>query len=167
MAFTTTKFGAQFGLRLIDNLQAYLEASTGTALTAIDATLPNFVDYRTPTPIVLNFPALFVSSSNTALEQSDDDSHILSEIELFIDIAIDGVDTYALQRSMLKYLLAVDRVIRTMTPADLLGATWNTGAIVTQPVWEVTSHQFGVLREADTIYRLDARIVLLVQLLER
>ena len=60
MPFTTSKFGAQFGLRLIDNLQAYLEASTGTALTAIDATLPNFVDYRTPTPIVLNFPALFV-----------------------------------------------------------------------------------------------------------
>ena len=167
MAYTTSQFGAQFGLRILDNLQAYLEASTGTALTAIDATLENFADFRTPTPIVLNFPALFVSSSNTTIEQSDDDSHLISEIELYIDVAIDGVDTYALQRSMLKYLLAVDRVIRSMTSTDLLGANWNTGGIVTEPIWEVTGHQFGVLRQADTIYRLDARIVLVVQLLER
>lgn len=167
MAYTISQFGAQFGLRILDNLQAYLEASTGTALTAIDATLENFADYRTPTPIVLNFPALFVSSSNTTIEQSDDDSHLISEIEIYIDVAIDGVDTYALQRSMLKYLLAVDRVIRSMTSTDLLGANWNTGGIVTEPIWEVTGHQFGVLRQADTIYRLDARIVLIVQLLER
>lgn len=167
MAYTTNQFGAQFGLRILDNLQAYLEASTGTALAAIDVNLPDFRDYRTPTPIILNFPALFVSSSNTTIEQSDDDSHLLSEIEFYIDIAIDGVDTYALQRSMLKYLLAVDRVIRSMTTDDLLGAGWNTGGIVGEPVWEITAHQFGVLRQADTIYRLDARIVLIVQLLER
>jgi len=167
MAYTTHQFGAQFGLRVLDNVQSYLEASTATALAAIDGTLANFVDYRTPTPIALNFPALFLSSSNTAMEQADDDAHILSEIELFIDVAIDGVDTYALQRNMLKYLLAVDRVIRSMSNEDLLGASWNTGGIVAGPVWEVTSHQFGVLREADTIYRLDARIVLVVQLLER
>jgi hypothetical protein len=167
MAYTTSQFGAQFGLRILDNLQSYLEASTGTALTAIDPALESFADFRTPTPIVLNFPALFVSSSNTTIEQSDDDSHLISEIELYIDVAIDGVDTYALQRSMLKYLLAVDRVIRSMTSTDLLGANWNTGGIVTEPIWEVTGHQFGVLRQADTIYRLDARIVLIVQLLER
>jgi hypothetical protein len=167
MAYTTSQFGAQFGLRILDNLQSYLEASTGTALTAIDPALENFADYRTPTPIVLNFPALFVSSSNTTIEQSDDDSHLISEIELYIDVAIDGVDTYALQRSMLKYLLAIDRVIRSMTSTDLLGPNWNTGGIVTEPIWEVTGHQFGVLRQADTIYRLDARIVLVVQLLER
>jgi hypothetical protein len=82
-------------------------------------------------------------------------------------VALDGVDTYALQRSMLKYLLAIDRVIRSMTSTDLLGSNWNTGGIVTEPIWEVTGHQFGVLRQADTIYRLDARIVLVVQLLER
>ena len=64
MAYTATKYTAQFGLRLIDNLQAYLEASTATALAEIDATLPNFVDYRTPTPIILNFPALFISTSS-------------------------------------------------------------------------------------------------------
>jgi hypothetical protein len=52
MAYTTSQFGAQFGLRILDNLQSYLEASTGTALTAIDPALPNFVDYRTPTPMI-------------------------------------------------------------------------------------------------------------------
>ena len=64
MAYTTTRYSAQFALRLIDNIQTYLEASTATALAEIDGTLANFVDYRTPTPIILNFPALFVSMSS-------------------------------------------------------------------------------------------------------
>lgn len=165
MAYTTTRYQAQFALRIIDNIQAYLEASTATALAEIDATLRNFVDYRTPTPIVLNFPALFVSTSNEQMEQADDDSYIRSRVEMYIDIAVDGVDAYTLQRSILKYTLAVDRVLRTMTVADLLGGV--TTSTVTEPVWEVTEHQFGILRQNDTIYRIDSRIILAVQLLER
>ena len=165
MAYTTTRYQAEFGLRILDNIQAFIEASTATALAEIDATLRDFTDFRTPTPIVLNFPALFVSTSNEQLEQSDDDSHIRGRIEFYIDIAIDGVDAYTLQRTILKYTLAVDRVLRTMTVADLLdGVTTST---VTEPVWEVTEHQFGILRQNDTIYRLDSRIILAVQMLER
>jgi hypothetical protein len=165
MAYTTTRYSAEFGLRILDNIQAFIEASTATALAEIDATLRDFTDFRTPTPIVLNFPALFVSTSNEQLEQSDDDSHIRGRIEFYIDIAIDGVDAYTLQRTILKYTLAVDRVLRTMTVADLLdGVTTST---VTEPVWEVTEHQFGILRQNDTIYRLDSRIILAVQMLER
>jgi hypothetical protein len=165
MAYTTTKYSAQFALRLIDNVQTFLEDSTATALAEIDATLPDFVDYRTPTPIILNFPALFVSMSSEQLEQSADDSYIRSRNEIYIDIAIDGVDAYTLQRTILKYTLAVDRVLRSMTAADLLGG--DTTSLVSEPVWEVTEHQFGVLRQGDTIYRMDSRIILVVQLLER
>jgi hypothetical protein len=106
-----------------------------------------------------------VSTSNEQLEQSDDDSHIRGRIEFFIDIAVDGVDAYTLQRTILKYTLAVDRVLRTMTVTDLLGGV--TTSTVTEPVWEVTEHQFGILRQNDTIYRLDSRIILAVQMLER
>ena len=165
MAYTTTKYTAQFGLRLIDNLQTYLEASTATALAEIDATLPNFVDYRTPTPIILNFPALFISTSSEQIEQSDDDAYLRSRVEFLIDIAIDGIDPYTLQRAILKYLLAVDRVLRTMTVTDLLGAA--TTSAVSEPIWEVTEHQLGTLRQGDTIYRMDARIILIIQNLER
>ena len=165
MAYATTRYSAQFLYRLIDNVQAYLEASTATALAEIEAGLANFTDYRTPTPVVLNFPALFVTPSSEALEQSDDDSHIRGRCEMFIDIAIDGKDAYTIQRTILKYMLAVDRVLRTMTVADLLGA--NTTALVSEPIWEVTEHQYGVLRQGDTMYRLDGRIVLVVQMLER
>lgn len=165
MAYTTTRYQAQFALRILDNIQAYLEASTATALAEIDATLRNFVDYRTPTPIVLNFPALFVSTSNEQMEQADDDSYIRGRVEMYIDIAVDGVDAYTLQRNILKYTLAVDRVLRTMTVADLLGGV--TTSTVTEPVWEVTEHQFGILRQNDTIYRMDSRIILAVQMLER
>lgn len=165
MPYTTTRYQAQWALRLIDNLQAYLEASLPTALAEIDATLPNVVDYRTPTPIALNFPALFVSTSNEQMEQSDDDSHIRGRVELYVDIAVDGVDAYALQRKILKYVVAIDRVIRTMAVADLLGGA--TTAYVSEPVWEVTEHQFGILRQSDTIYRSDARIILVIQTMER
>ncbi len=165
MAYTTTRYQAQFALRILDNIQAFIEASTATAIAEIDATLRDFTNFRTPTPIVLNFPALFVSTSNEQLEQSDDDSHIRGRIEFFIDIAVDGVDAYTLQRTILKYTLAVDRVLRTMTVTDLLGGV--TTSTVTEPVWEVTEHQFGILRQNDTIYRLDSRIILAVQMLER
>ena len=165
MAYTTTRYQAQFALRLIDNIQAYLEASTATALAEIDATLRNFVHYDTPTPITLNFPALFLSMSSEQMEQSDDDSHIRARNEFFIDIAIDGPDPETLQRQILKYTLAVDRVLRTMTVADILGG--NTTNVVSEPIWEVTEHQFGVLRQGDTIFRMDSRIVLVVQTFER
>lgn len=164
MAFTTSTYSAQFAYRLIDSIQTVLERDTGTALTAIDSTLADFVDYQTPTPIVLNFPALYVSVGSSVMEQSDDDSHIKSQHEIFIDIAVDGKDAYTLERTILKYVLAVDQVMRTMTVADLITATT---AYVSEPIWEVTEHQFGLLRQGDTIYRKDARVVLIVQLLER
>lgn len=165
MAYTTTRYQAEFALRLIDNLQAFIEASTATALAEIDATLPNFVDYRTPTPIILNFPALFISTSQETLDQSDDDSYIRGRNEFYIDIAVDGYDAYVVERKMLQYTLAVDRVIRSMTVADLLGEA--TTAYVSEPVWEVTEHQYGLLRQGDTIFRKDSRIVLVVQTFER
>lgn len=161
----TTKYQAEYSLRLLRNLQAYIEASTATALAEIDATLPNFVDYRTPTPIILNFPALFITASGEQLEQAHDDSHIRSRNEFYIDIAVDGVDAYVLERRILQYTLAIDRVLRTMTVADLLGGV--TTSYVSEPVWEVTDHQFGVLRQGDTIYRKDSRVVLVIQTLER
>ena len=165
MAYTTTRYQAEWALRLIDNLQTYIEDSSATALAEIDATLADFTDYRTPTPIVLNFPALFISTSNEQMEQSDDDSHIRGRVEFYIDIAIDGVDAYALQRKILKYVIAVDRIIRTRTVADLIGGA--TTSYVSEPVWEVTEHQFGILRQNDTIYRMDARIIMTVQTFER
>ena len=164
MAYSTTRFSAQFAYRLIDSLQTFLEASTATALAEIDSSLTDFKDYRTPTPIILNFPALFISTGGVVMEQSDDDSHIRSQTEFYIDIAVDGKDAYTLQRTILKYVLAIDRILRTMTVADLITAVSST---VSEPIWEVTEHQFGLLREQDTIYRIDARIILVVQMLER
>lgn len=164
MAFTITAYSAQFAYRLIDNIQTYLEASTETALAAIDTDLSDFADYRTPTPIALNFPALFISTSGSVLSQSDDDSHILGQHEFYIDIEITGVDTYTLERTILQYVMAVDRCIRTMDVTDLIsGVTSSIG----YPVWEVTEHQFGIIRQGDTIYRKAARVVMVVQLMER
>lgn len=164
MAFTTSTYSAEFALRLLDNIQTFIEASTGTALTAIDSTLSDFADFQTPTPIALNFPALFISTSGSSIDQSDDDSYLLGQHEFFIDIEITGKNTYTLERTILKYVLAVDQVLRSMTVADLTGGVTSA---VGEPVWEVTEHQFGILRQGDTIYRKAARIVLVVQLLER
>ena len=90
MAYSTTRFSAQFAYRLIDSLQTFIEASTATALAEIDSTLDDFKDYETPTPIVLNFPALFISTGGVMMEQSDDDSHLRSQSEFYIDIAFVG-----------------------------------------------------------------------------
>lgn len=166
--YLETKFDAQFSLRLLENIQQILERDTELAIRELDDTLDLFKEFKTPTLIALNFPALYVSVSGSQLAQSDDDDRVQGQHTFFVDVAVVGneADAFTLQPKLLKYVLACDRVLRTMTASDLTGGVTSA---VGQPAWEVTEHQFGALRglEGSTILRLDARLVLVVQLLER
>ena len=66
MAYSTTRFSAQFAYRLIDSLQTFIEASTATALAEIDTGLADFKDYQTPTPIQMQaIPAVLAYNAFT------------------------------------------------------------------------------------------------------
>lgn len=165
MAFTTTQFAAQFAGRLMENLQTVIERDTPTALRAIDADLDAPKDYATPISIALNFPAVYLEPDSSRLTQADDDSYITGEHSFVITLSIVGPTPNALKLNVVKYVRALDQVIRTATTDDLTdGVTSSVGP----PVWEVTEHRYGLLRAEDRgIYRWDAQLVIVFQLLER
>lgn len=164
----TSKFSAEFAQGLMDNIQAVLESATigpNAALAVIDNTLDVFVDFDTPTPITINFPALYLEPSTSKIEQSADDAYLKAEHEFLISLAIVGPEPDTLKKRINKYVRAVDQSLRGMTQTSLTGGVTTTQA---GAAWEVTQHRYGVLRETEnTIYRKDAQLVLVVQLIER
>lgn len=163
MAYTTTKYQAQFAGRVLSNLTALLERDAETAVAEIDPELPPFKDFRTPTPIALKFPALFVNVERVEPVQSDDDSYIQQTQTYGVDVAIVGKDSYSLQAQIVNYVLAIDRIIRSATAADFVGELDSKANGV---VWEVTAHDY-LISKAETTLRADARLTVVIQLFER
>lgn len=165
MAFTASQFSAQFAGRLLENLQTVIERDTETALRLIDDTLEMPADYATPISIAVNFPALYLEPDNSRLTQADDDSYITGEHSFVLTLSIVGPEPTTLKQRIVKYVRAADQVLRTMTFEDLTDGVTST---VGPPVWEVVEHRYGLLRANErTIYRWDAQLVLVIQLLER
>jgi hypothetical protein len=164
MAFVG-KFGAGFQRLILDRVQAVLERDANAAIAAVDSTLDPIKDFDTPTPIALNFPALYLEPDGSRLAQSDDDSYIEQEHSLLISLAIVGKDPDTLKTKIVRYVQAIDQVLRTMTNADLTGGVTTA---IRKAAWEVTDHRYGLLRAGEnTIYRKDAQLTLIVQILER
>ena len=169
-------FAAQFAQRLLDNFQTRLEANANTQVAAVDAALALFatetdahaqkVGFNTPTPITTNFPALYLEPSASNLSQSSDDSHIEQTHELALNLALAGPDANTLKSQIVKYVTALDRCIRQMTDAQITGGITSA---IRKPVLEITEHRYGVLRVAQegTIYRRDAQLIIVVQILEK
>lgn len=138
-----------------------------TALAAIDGTLEAIKDFETPIPIVLNFPAIYLEPDLSRVEQADDDSYLMMEHSLLVTLAIVAANPDTTKARIVKYVRAVDQVLRTMTVEDLIGSAPTSAR--RKPAWEVVEHRYGALtRNAEnTIYRRDAQLVLAVQILER
>lgn len=166
MAFTS-KFSAQFQQLLLTRVQAVLERDVDDALAVIDSSLESVKDFDTPAQIALNFPAIYLEPDLSQIEQAADDSHLMEKHSFLITLSIVAKDPDTTKARIVKYVRAVDQALRTMSVADLIGSA-PTGAI-RKPAWEVTEHRFGALTRnvENTIYRRDAQLVLVVQILER
>lgn len=167
-------FAAQFAQRLLDNIQARLEANANTQVAAVDSALALFsteldshdqaIGFNTPTEIATNFPCLYLEPSSVKLDQAEDDLSIRQQHEMAISLSITGPDANTLKGQIVKYVTALDRCIRQMTPTQLTGGITNA---VSGVAWEVTEHRYGVITTDRTIYRRDAQLVLVIQDFER
>src|SRR5262245_15617805 len=165
MPFTTSKFSAQFQQLILTRVQSVLEADTNTALAAIDGTLAPFVEFKTPAPLLLNFPGLYLEPDTSAIRQSDDDSYLMELHTLLITLSIVSSTPDILKSQIVKYVRAVDQVLRSMSVSDLQGSVSSS---IRRAAWEVTEHRYGLLRaNENTIYRRDAQLVFTAELLER
>lgn len=161
----TTKFAAQFQQLLLTRVQVVLERDVNDALAIIDATLDTVKDFDTPMEIVLNFPAIYLEPDLSKVEQSDDDSYLMAQHSLLVTLAITAPEPDITKARIVKYVRAIDQVLRTMSVADLIGSAPTSS--IRKPTWEVTEHRYGALRQSETIYRREAQLVLVVQILER
>lgn len=162
MAYEGRKFEAEFESRMLVRLTELLERDTKDALAEAGITEP-FADFRTPTPIALNFPALFVSFDRAQIAQSDDDTHVAGEYTFTVDVSLIGADAFTVQEQLTRYLLAIDRVIRAASVEDLTGGVTQS---VSKPVWEVTEHTSALFRVDSTVLRADGSLTIVIQLLE-
>src|SRR5262247_830791 len=107
MPFTTSKYSAQFQQLILTRVQSVLESDTNTALNAIDNTLAPFVEFKTPAPLLLNFPGLYLEPEASAIRQSDDDSYLMELHTLLITLSIVGPDPDTLKVRIVKYVRAI------------------------------------------------------------
>ena len=165
MAFTTSKYSAAFQQLILDRVQAVLERDVDIALAAIDSTLDGIKQFDTPTPLLTKFPGIYLEPDSSGIRQADDDSYLIALHQCLVTVSIAGKDPDTLKTAIVKYVRAIDQVLRTMTVSDLTGGATNAER---KPAWEVTEHRYGFLRaNENTIYRKDAQLVLVVELLER
>lgn len=162
MAYEGRKFAAEFESRMLARLTELLERDTKDALAEAGIT-ESFADFRTPTPIALNFPALFVSFDRAQIAQSDDDTHVAGEYTFTVDVSLIGADAFTVQEQLTRYLLAIDRVIRAASVEDLTGGVTQ---FVSKPAWEVTEHTSALFRVDSTVLRADGSLTIVIQLLE-
>lgn len=164
MAFTP-KFSATFAGRIMENLQTLVERDFEAALFRIDPDLDAPRDYKTPMGLAVNFPAVYVEPTASALQQSEDDTHIRQQHTFTLYLAIVGPDAVTLKAQIVKYVRALDQVLRTASVEDLIT---GISASVGPPAWEVTDHRYGgLVGPAQGLLRWDAQLTFTIQLLER
>ena len=167
MAFVTTKFAAEFQLRLLENIQTVLERDAPLALAELDSDLATnkpFADFKTPVAIAVNFPAVYIEPGSTKNTESADASHIWQEHDITIWLSVVDSDADALKVLIAKYLLAIDRALRTMTQGDLTGGITTA---IGPAEWDVTEHAYSGISVKETIYRRNAFLTLVIRLMER
>lgn len=164
MAYTTKKFATDFALTLYDNILSVIERDMTTALAELDATQEPVVEYEMPSFATNVFPSMFLEISRSTLEQSDDDAYIKETHEFLLTVAITGTTWVEAQDRVLKYVVAVDRVLRTMTNADL---TDGVTQLVAHAAWEVVEHLYSGIISTDRMMRKDAAIRFVVEIIRR
>ena len=164
MAYSTTKFDAQFMFLVLSRVQTVLERDANTAVAEwADTSLEPFLEFQTPLEIVTRFPALYVAPVSTKADQAQDDLSIKSAHQIAVGVAVVGETHEIVKTRMIKYLVAIDRVLRTMTISDLMdGVSQAKG----EPAWEVTEHQYGLLYQEAGAYRRDASLTLEIHIRE-
>lgn len=146
----TPKYSARFELPILDNVLAIIIRDFKLALDyfySADA-LPDFAERAVGTEQGLQFPMMVIGPRSNQVETADDASHLVEPIVIEIKIGVTAGSANDASRKIMKYVRAMDAVLRTATYADYF-AGFTTGA--SQPfglVIDVT-HEYGPLGAND------------------
>lgn len=136
------KYTAEFEGRLIDNILALVTRDMKFALDYFypaDA-LPDFAERCLSYPIGLNFPMLVIDPSSSAIDDVEG-THLQEAVRYTLEIGVTDSDAELVTRRCMKYVRALDAVLRTgAIEADYFAGytATNVGGLSVD-----VSHEFG------------------------
>lgn len=171
------KYSACFEGPIIDNILTIITRDMRAALdyfnpaeASLDPSDPlylrDFAERSIGTQKALEFPTLIIGPRTNAVETVDDDSNLIEPMVIQIDIGITDVSADAAMRRIMKYVRALDAVLRTASQADYLIGMASSTPFALQV--EVT-HNYGPLGANDnrTTYFKPASLELSLNFRER
>lgn len=172
MSTWTPEFSAVFEEPIINNTLAVIERDFKAALdhfypteAALPSTSPLFLkDFqeRALGQVLKNeFPCLAITPRSNPTQEVDDASHIIeaARVDIYIGVSDDGPDTVT--RRIMKYVRAMDAVLRTAKRDFFTGMSNPFG------VWLEVEHTYWPIGSENSIYFRSAIVELTVNLRER
>lgn len=159
----TPQFSAVFEEPIINNTLAVIARDFKPALDHFYAAddLSDFTERALGQVLKNSFPCLAVTPRSNPTEDTDDDSHIIeaARIDIYIGVTDDGPDTVT--RRIMKYVRAMDAVLRTAKRDFFTGMSNPFG------VWLKVEHTYWPIGQENNIYFRSAIVELTVNLRER
>lgn len=169
MAFVP-RYSAVFELPIIENVLTIIVRDMKAALDHFYSSdgLPDFVERSIGTERGVEFPILVIGPRSNLIETADDESRLFEPIKIDIKIGVIANSSDAAYRKIMKYVRALDAILRTATLADYCAGMTNGNNRPFGLAVGVT-HTYGPLgvNEQRTTYFKPANLELSVTLNER
>jgi hypothetical protein len=123
----TPKYSAVFELPIIDNVLAIIARDMKDALDYfyVSDNLPDFVERSIGTEHGFEYPILVIGPRSNLVETVADSSHLVEPIKIDIKIGVVDESSDGAYRKIMKYVRALDAVLRTATLADYCAGMIN------------------------------------------
>jgi hypothetical protein len=159
----TPKFSAVFEGPIIDNTLAIIERDFKAALDHFDPldALPDFAERALGQIKKNEFPCLAIGPRDNLTEEDDDRSHVIQAARIDIYMGVVGDTAELTTRKIMKYVRAMDAVLRTARQ-DFFTNMSNPFGIIIE-----ARHAYGPLGERENQYFRSAIVELTVNLRER
>jgi len=168
--FSTPKYSACFEGPIIANVLAIVIRDMKLALDYFyqAEALPDFVERSLGTEKGLEFPILVLGPRANPIETTDDDSNLIQSIVIELKVGVTADSSDAALTKIMKYVRALDAVLRTATKADYCANMTNGSNVPFGFAVDVT-HTYGPLGANDnrTTYFKPASLELTLHFRER
>lgn len=144
------KYSACFEGPIISNVLTIVTRDMKSALDyfyAADA-LPDFVERSIGTERGLEFPILVLGPRENPIESAEDESHLVESIRILLNVGVIDNSPDAAYIKIMKYVRALDAVLRSAPKADYLANMTNGDKIPFALIIDVT-HTYGPLGETE------------------
>ena len=156
-------YSARFEGQIIENVLTIINRDFKAALDYFhpSGNLPDFAETALGQIKGLEFPSLAIGPLENPVEEADDSSHLIeaARIDIYIGVTDDGPDTVT--RKIMKYVRAMDAVLRTAKHDFFTGMSNPFEVVLT------VNHTYWPIGRKESVYFRSSIVELTVALRER